>query len=103
MSVLIDGELVLYGFVGDDFWDDGFTASEVIDALAMLGHDADITVRINSGGGYTSDGIAIYNALKAHSRRCGRRGRRHRRIDRFGNRHGRRHHHHARRRADDDP
>ncbi len=66
MSVLIDGELVLYGFVGDDFWDDGFTASEVIDALAMLGHDADITVRINSGGGYTSDGIAIYNALKAH-------------------------------------
>ena len=66
MSVLIDGELVLYGFVGDDFWDDGFTASEVIDALAMLGHDADITVRINSGGGYTSDGVAIYNALKAH-------------------------------------
>lgn len=66
MTILVDGELVLYGFVGDDFWGDGFTASQVIDALAMLGRDADITVRINSGGGYTDDGIAIYNALKAH-------------------------------------
>lgn len=66
MTILVDGELVLYGFVGDDLWGDGFTASQVIDALAMLGRDADITVRINSGGGYTDDGIAIYNALKAH-------------------------------------
>lgn len=66
MTVLVDGELVLYGFVGDSFWDDGFTASEVIDALAMLGRDADVTVRINSGGGYTDDGIAIFNALSAH-------------------------------------
>ena len=66
MTILVDGELVLYGFVGDDFWDEGFTATQVIDALAMLGRDADITVRINSGGGYTDDGIAIYNALQAH-------------------------------------
>lgn len=66
MPILVDGELVLYGFVGDDFWDEGFTASQVIDALAMLGRDADVTVRINSGGGYIDDGIAIYNALQAH-------------------------------------
>ncbi|MBR9651907.1 head maturation protease, ClpP-related [Thalassovita aquimarina] len=66
MTILVDGELVLYGFVGDDFWGDGFTAAQVIDALAMQGRDADVTVRINSGGGYTDDGIAIYNALKAH-------------------------------------
>jgi hypothetical protein len=66
MTILVDGELVLYGFVGEDFWDEGFTATQVIDALAMLGRDADITVRINSGGGYTDDGIAIYNALQAH-------------------------------------
>lgn len=66
MTILVDGELVLYGFVGEDFCGDGFTASQVIDALAMLGRDADITVRINSGGGYTDDGIAIYNALRAH-------------------------------------
>lgn len=66
MSVLVDGELVLYGFVGDSFWGDGFTASEVIDALAELGRDADVTVRLNSGGGYTDDGIAIFNTLTAH-------------------------------------
>jgi ATP-dependent Clp protease, protease subunit len=66
MTILVDGELVLYGFVGDNYWDEGFTASEVIYALAEVGRSADITVRINSGGGYTDDGIAIYNALVAH-------------------------------------
>ena len=66
MPVLRDGELFLYGFVGDSFWDEGFTAREVIDALAAVGHDADITVRINSAGGYVQEGIAIYNALAMH-------------------------------------
>ncbi|WP_039017547.1 head maturation protease, ClpP-related [Halocynthiibacter namhaensis] len=66
MTILVDGELVLYGFVGENYWGDGFTAGDVIDALAELGRDADITARINSGGGYTDDGIAIYNSLLAH-------------------------------------
>jgi len=66
MTILVDGELVLYGFVGDNYWDEGFTASDVIYALAEVGRNADITVRINSGGGYTDDGIAIYNAFVAH-------------------------------------
>jgi len=66
MAILVDGELVLYGFVGDNYWDEGFTASDVIYALAEVGRNTDITVRINSGGGYTDDGIAIYNALAAH-------------------------------------
>jgi ATP-dependent protease ClpP protease subunit len=66
MTVLVNGELVLYGFVGETFWDEGFTAREVVEALAEHGRDADITVRINSGGGYVDDGIAIYNALSNH-------------------------------------
>lgn len=66
MTILVDGELVLYGFVGENFWGDGFTAGDVIDALAEVGRDTDVTVRINSGGGYTDDGIAIYNAFVAH-------------------------------------
>lgn len=66
MTVLVNGELVLYGFVGDNYWDMGFTAREVLDALAEIGRDTDVTVRINSGGGYTDDGVAIYNALIAH-------------------------------------
>lgn len=66
MAILVDGELVLYGFVGENFWGDGFTAGDVVNALAEVGRNTDITVRINSGGGYTDDGIAIYNALVAH-------------------------------------
>ncbi|RAI01109.1 Clp protease [Acuticoccus sediminis] len=66
MPVLQDGELVLYGFVGDSYWGEGFTASEVLAALAVHGRDNEITVRINSGGGYIDDGIAIYNSLIAH-------------------------------------
>lgn len=66
MSIMVDGEMVLYGFVGDNFWGDGFTAREVIDALAEHGRDVDLTVRLNSGGGYVDDGIAIFNALSNH-------------------------------------
>ena len=66
MTILVNGELVLYGFVGENYWGEGFTAREVLDALAEIGRDTDVTVRINSGGGYVDDGIAIYNALYAH-------------------------------------
>ncbi|KAB2779439.1 head maturation protease, ClpP-related [Brucella anthropi] len=66
MPVLQDGELVLYGFVGDNYWDEGFTAQDVLAALAEVGRDTDITVRINSAGGYVYDGVAIYNALVGH-------------------------------------
>lgn len=69
VSVSSDGELVLYGFVGDNFWDEGFTAREVLDALAEVGRDTDIVVRLNSAGGYVDDGVAIYNALVAHKGR----------------------------------
>lgn len=66
MTILVDGELVLYGFVGDDFEDEGFTSTQVLDALAETGAETDVTVRINSGGGYSHEGIAIYNALARH-------------------------------------
>jgi ATP-dependent Clp protease protease subunit len=66
VDVLVDGELVLYGTVGDGFLMPGFTARDVVDALARIGRTTDITVRINSGGGYTDEGVAIFNALKAH-------------------------------------
>lgn len=69
MTVLKNGELYLYGFVGESYWDEGFTASEVIDALLEVGRETDVTVHINSGGGYTDDGVAIYNAFLAHKGR----------------------------------
>lgn len=64
--LIVDGELVLYGPVGFfDFWDeDGFTAADVVNALAEI--DGDVTVRLNSGGGIATEGAAIYNALSRH-------------------------------------
>ena len=62
----IGGALNLFGPVGfRDSEDEGFTVSDVTEALAEMA--GNITVRINSGGGRTFDGIAIYNALKRHS------------------------------------
>ena len=64
--LIVNGELVLYGYVGDPAeygW--GFNARDVLEALAEL--DGDITVRINSGGGSAWDGVAIYQALKGYA------------------------------------
>ncbi|MBS7546240.1 ClpP-like prohead protease/major capsid protein fusion protein [Ancylobacter oerskovii] len=65
-NLLVDGEMVLYGPVGGSIWDDaGFTAADVIHTLAGL-DGADVTARINSGGGVAWEGIAIYNAFKGY-------------------------------------
>jgi ATP-dependent protease ClpP protease subunit len=64
--LVVGGEILLYGTVGDPFgWGDGFTATDVAEALAELGEGA-VTVRINSPGGIAMDGMAIYSLLKAH-------------------------------------
>lgn len=66
MDVLSNGDLILYGAVGDSFFEEGFTARDVVNALAKL-KGKDVAVRINSGGGYSDEGVAIYNSLKAHN------------------------------------
>lgn len=62
--LIVNSDLVLHGFVGDVFFEEGFTSREVMEALTEL--SGDITIRVNSGGGFAFEGIAIYNALKAH-------------------------------------
>lgn len=70
MWLIINGELVLYGFVGEAEWDvQHFTALDVLEALPLMG--GDIRVRLNSGGGYSHEGLAIYNALRLHAQRTG--------------------------------
>jgi len=54
-------EILLYDEIG--VW--GITAKSFITALATI-TTPDIVVRINSPGGDVFDGLAIYNALKAH-------------------------------------
>ena len=63
-DLIRNGELVLYGPVGGDWWgESGFTDEDVLANLEEM--SGDIIVRINSGGGIAFQGIAIQNALKA--------------------------------------
>lgn len=69
MSVIVENStIVLTGTVGDVYWDEPcFSAAEVSLALAQVGHDRDVLVRINSDGGYASEGAAIHAALARHA------------------------------------
>jgi ATP-dependent protease ClpP protease subunit len=60
-----EAELLIYGPIGDYFWDEGVTAAQVVEQLAGTTASV-INVRINSDGGVVTDGLAIYNALKQH-------------------------------------
>lgn len=67
-AILEDGRLTLIGDVGDFGWGEYFSHSDVVLALAQIEDDADLEVVINSGGGFATDGAAIYALL---SRRAG--------------------------------
>jgi ATP-dependent Clp protease protease subunit len=70
MSVIVNGsEIVLSGTVGDLYFEDCFTASDVIIALAQVGDASDVTIRLNSGGGIATEGSAIHSAIARHTGR----------------------------------
>lgn len=57
-----ENEIHLYGSVGGDFWDeDYFTAMDV--RTMLENRTGPLTVRLNSGGGYATEGQAIYTML----------------------------------------
>lgn len=58
--ILSEGKLTLSGDVGDFFFGDCFTYSDVLLALAQVEADSTLTVHINSGGGYATEGAAIH-------------------------------------------
>lgn len=67
MAALVNGnEIILSGTVGDLYWDDSFNSADVIFALAQVGRDQDITIRLNSAGGIATEGAAIHSAIAAH-------------------------------------
>lgn len=53
-------------FIGQGFFEDGFTAKRMSAALRSIGKDQDVTVVINSPGGSVFEGLAIYNMLIQH-------------------------------------
>lgn len=68
-AIIEDGKLRLSGYVGDYYFEDGFTSQDVVLALATIDNDADLDVHINSGGGVASEGAAIHALLTARAGR----------------------------------
>jgi ATP-dependent Clp protease protease subunit len=60
-------EISIYESIGQNWWGDGLTAKRFERDLKSFGEVANITLRINSGGGSVFEGNAIYNILRAHS------------------------------------
>lgn len=58
-------EMTIYGVIGDSWWEDSVSASDIDDALKTA--KGDLVINLNSPGGDAFDGIAIYNRLKKHS------------------------------------
>ncbi len=58
--------MMIYAQIGKNWYsDDGIEAADFDKALKEIPKDKNILVRINSPGGNVSDGLAIYNMLKA--------------------------------------
>jgi ATP-dependent Clp protease protease subunit len=62
-------QVLIYDVIGDDGWGEGFTAKQLRAELKKAGDVDVINLRINSPGGITTDGFAIFNALKDHPAR----------------------------------
>jgi ATP-dependent protease ClpP protease subunit len=65
VGALAAAEILIYGDIGESWWDETVSARSFLQELNALEVDH-ITVRINSLGGSVPDGIAICNAMKRH-------------------------------------
>ena len=64
-----DNTISVLDVIGEDFWSGGgVTSKRIAAALRAIG-DQDVFVDINSPGGDFFEGVAIYNALRAHPRK----------------------------------
>lgn len=59
-----DMELICYGDIGESWFGDSVSAKDVVRQLGES-NATHIRVRVNSYGGSVTDGVAIYNALRA--------------------------------------
>lgn len=58
-------QIDIYGDIGESFFGDSVSASDVKSQLSSM--SGDVLVRINSAGGSVFDGFAIYNLLNEYS------------------------------------
>jgi ATP-dependent protease ClpP protease subunit len=62
-------EILIHQEIGENWLGDGITSKRMAEDLSRLGDVKTIQVRINSPGGSVSDGVGIYNILRAHGAR----------------------------------
>lgn len=68
MAATTEGnKLRLTGVVGEYMFEDGFTADDVVMALAEFDDTAELNVHINSAGGIATEGAAIHSILSARA------------------------------------
>lgn len=61
MAAILDGgKLRLSGYVGGEYFEDGFTASDVVMAFAQVEPESDLDIHLNSYGGIATEGAAIH-------------------------------------------
>lgn len=61
-------QIELYGDIGESWWGDGISESQVLDGLKSLDPQAkEHTMRINSTGGRADVGITIFNLARSHT------------------------------------
>jgi len=58
-------KVFIYDVIGDSWWEDSTPANEFVKQISNI-HTPKIELHLNSPGGDIFDGVAIYNALKAH-------------------------------------
>ncbi len=64
-----EAELWIYDVIGQDWFGDGVTATQIKDDLKKAGNVKSIVVHLNSPGGDVFDGVTIYNLLSANKAR----------------------------------
>ncbi|MFK0384981.1 head maturation protease, ClpP-related [Agrobacterium sp. NPDC090273] len=64
-AIVEDGKLRLSGYVGDYYFEDGFTSADVIVALSQIDAESELDVHLNSGGGVATEGAAIHALFTA--------------------------------------
>ena len=60
-----ESTLTIYGIIGDSWWNESTSASDIDKAIAQAGSN-NLIIHLNSPGGDAFDGIAIYNRLMNH-------------------------------------
>jgi len=62
-----EGNISIFGDIGDSWWSEGVTAKDFKKDLESLGNVKVLNIDINSPGGSFFEGLAIYNMLKNHT------------------------------------